>query len=269
MLAASTASAPPMRIPSERWSSAPTPPEAITGTSTASLIARVSSRSKPLRVPSRSMLVSRISPAPLLGHAARPLHGVEAGVAAAAVRVDIPAGQALGTLGAGGAPLGIDGDDDALRAVLRRGLADHLGIGDCGGVEADLVGAGIEQAAHVLDGAHAAADRQRNEDLRGDRFDDVQDQVAPVAGCGDVEEGEFVGALLVVARGDLDRIAGVAQLDEVDALDHAAAGDVETGNDAFGKHAGLTGKADGLYPLVSGPPASQAPTGRFPRSVAE
>jgi hypothetical protein len=42
----------------------PTPPEAITGTSTASLTARVSARSKPDLVPSRSMLVSRISPAP-------------------------------------------------------------------------------------------------------------------------------------------------------------------------------------------------------------
>ena len=61
---ASTASAPPMRMPSERCSSAPTPPEAITGTSTASATARVRARSKPTRVPSRSMLVSRISPAP-------------------------------------------------------------------------------------------------------------------------------------------------------------------------------------------------------------
>ena len=64
MLAASTASAPPIWMPSDRWSSAPTPPEAITGTPTASLTARVSARSKPLLVPSRSMLVSRISPAP-------------------------------------------------------------------------------------------------------------------------------------------------------------------------------------------------------------
>ena len=52
----------------------------------------------------------------------------------------------------------------------------------------------------------------------------------------DVEEGELVGALLVVAARDLDRIAGVAQVDEVDALDHAAVRDVEAGNDALGEH---------------------------------
>ncbi len=64
MLAASTASAPPRVTPSAKSSSEPTPPEAITGTGTASLTARVSFRSNPDLVPSRSMLVSRISPAP-------------------------------------------------------------------------------------------------------------------------------------------------------------------------------------------------------------
>jgi hypothetical protein len=54
----------PTWMPSARCCSAPTPPEAITGTGTASLTARVSARSKPILVPSRSMLVSRISPAP-------------------------------------------------------------------------------------------------------------------------------------------------------------------------------------------------------------
>src|SRR5687767_10242169 len=63
-LAASTASARPSSTPSAKCSTEPTPPEAITGTLTASATARVSARSKPSRVPSRSMLVSRISPAP-------------------------------------------------------------------------------------------------------------------------------------------------------------------------------------------------------------
>src|SRR6266481_4426398 len=51
-------------MPSTRWSSVPTPPEAMTGTGTASDTARVSAMSKPDLVPSRSIEVSRISPAP-------------------------------------------------------------------------------------------------------------------------------------------------------------------------------------------------------------
>ena len=49
-------------------------------------------------------------------------------------------------------------------------------------------------------------------------------QIALVAARGDVEERELVRALLVVAARDFDRIAGIAQTDEVHALDHAAGG---------------------------------------------
>src|SRR3990172_9401532 len=64
MDAASTASAPPAVSPSYRWSSVPTPPEAITGIPTRSTMVRVNRMSYPSRVPSRSMLVSTIPPPP-------------------------------------------------------------------------------------------------------------------------------------------------------------------------------------------------------------
>ncbi len=49
---------------------------------------------------------------------------------------------------------------------------------------------------------------------------------------GDVEKGQLVGAGVVVERGLLNRIAGVAQVDEIDAFDDAAVLDVEAGDDA-------------------------------------
>src|SRR2546427_2196253 len=52
----------------------------------------------------------------------------------------------------------------------------------------------------VLHLAHAAADSERNEHLRGDRLHDVQDQVALLRARGDVEESQLVRALLVVDR---------------------------------------------------------------------
>jgi len=104
------------------------------------------------------------------------------------------------------------------------------------GVHADLVGAGVQQPAHVLDHTHAATDGERNEHLLGDLLDHVQDDVAVVGAGGNVEEGDLVGTLLVVAARDLDRIAGIAQLDEIDALDHAPGLHVQAGNDAFGEH---------------------------------
>ena len=79
-------------------------------------------------------------------------------------------------------------------------------------VDADLLGPGLDQPGGVVEGADAAADGERHEDLLRHAADHVeQDGPAFVAGA-DVEEDEFVGALLLVAPGDLDRIAGVAQV---------------------------------------------------------
>ena len=64
MLAARAASALPAVSASHMCSALPAPPEAITGISRASETARVRGMSKPSFVPSQSMLVRRISPAP-------------------------------------------------------------------------------------------------------------------------------------------------------------------------------------------------------------
>ena len=50
---------------------------------------------------------------------------------------------------------------------------------------------------------------------------------------GDVEKAQFVGTRVVIGARLLDRIAGVAQIDEVDALHDPAVVDVETGDDAM------------------------------------
>ena len=148
--------------------------------------------------------------------------------------VHIPAFATRGNVFCAGAALGINRHHNALRAVTLRRIAYHLRVGNGGRVEAGFVCAGIEQTAHVLHGAHAAAHGQGDEYLRGHILDDVQDQIAVVAAGGDVEKREFVCALIVIACGNFNRVACVAQLNKIDALDHAAVGDVETGNDAFG-----------------------------------
>src|SRR6266581_1795839 len=79
-----------------------------------------------------------------------------------------------------------------------------------------------------------AADGQRDEDLVGGPPDHVVHGVPAVAGRGDVEENQLVDAAGVVGGGQLDRVAGVPQVTEADPLDHAAAVDVEAGDDPDG-----------------------------------
>ena len=132
--------------------------------------------------------------------------------------------------------LGVNGNDDALVPEALGGLADDGRVLDAGGHDRDLVCAGHEDLSDVLDSAHAAADCEGNEDLLGGAAHDVEHDVAVAQGGGDIEEDQLIGALLVVFRGLLDGIAGVAEVEVLDALDDAAIGDVKAWDDSFGEH---------------------------------
>ena len=90
--------------------------------------------------------------------------------------------------------------------------------------------------ADVVERADAAAHGERHEDLLGRAADHVEHDVAPFVAGRDVEKDQLVGPFLLVPRGNLDRVAGIAQVQEVGPLDHAAAVDVQTGNHTLGEH---------------------------------
>ena len=54
--------------------------------------------------------------------------------------------------------------------------------------------------------------------------------------CGDIKKHQFVRSCLAVAARQLNRVAGIAEADEVHAFDDAAIGNVKTGNQAKGDH---------------------------------
>ena len=84
--------------------------------------------------------------------------------------------------------------------------------------------------------SYAAADRERHKaPLRG-LFDHVEDHVAVLMAGGDVEKTELIGAGRIIGGCGLDRIAGIAQIDEVDAFHDAAVLDIEAGYDADLEH---------------------------------
>ena len=139
--------------------------------------------------------------------------------------------------------LRIDRRDNALRAEVRCRRLDQAGIAHGGRVDADLVRAGVEKRADVVDRGNATAHRERNEHLVRDGFDHVVEEAPRFDAGADVEKRELVSTLLVVAARDLDGIAGVAQVHEIDTFDHAAGSDVEAGDDALGEaHAALSRK---------------------------
>ncbi len=132
--------------------------------------------------------------------------------------------------------LGIDCDDDALRAELLGRRAHQAPVLHRRRVDGDLVSAGFEQRAHVVCAAHTAADGERHEAALRRAADHVEDGAALLVTCGDVEEAELVGPRLVIGGSGLDGVAGIPEIDEVDALDDAALFHVEAGYDADFQH---------------------------------
>ena len=203
--------------------------EATTGSRVAPQTARRRSRRRSrARVPSRSMLVSRISPAP---RAANCRHQ---STASRPVRVRPPWVNTSHRPG----PAARASTATTTHWLPNFSAPSRTSVraGNGGAVHAALVGARQQQAAHVLRAAHAAADRQRQEDARGGAGDDIQDRVPVLMAGGDVQEGQLVRARGVVDRGLLDRVAGIAQGDEVDALHHPSVLHVQAGNDSQLEH---------------------------------
>ena len=135
---------------------------------------------------------------------------------------------------------GVDGDHHGLAAEPRRARRHQRRIGDRARVQADLVRAGPQHVAHLVDAPDAAADRERDERPPRGALDDVEERGPALGRGGDVEEHELVGALAGVALGELGRVALVDEVDEPRALDDAPVRDVEAGDHAAAEHQAAT-----------------------------
>ena len=147
-----------------------------------------------------------------------------------------PVGVDLPSAGRAGNAAGIDRKHNALGAETFGPGTDQFRITDRRRVQGNLVRAGVEHSADVLDGADPPADSQRDENLLRSPADHVIHACAVVAGRRDIEEDNFVRPLAVVFLGGLDGISRINQIDEIDALDDPAVLDVETRYDSLCKH---------------------------------
>src|SRR5262245_44125539 len=160
----------------------------------------------------------------------RPFDRVDASRRAPPVEVDLPARRRSA------ASFSVNRNDYALRAETLGAFADQVRVLHGGGVDRDLIRAGLQNRANVVYGADAAAHGERDEDAVGHAADHVGHDLAPVGRGRDVQEDQLVGALAVVSRALFDRVPGVDQVNEADAFDHATTVDVETWNDSLSQH---------------------------------
>ena len=182
-----------------------------------------------------------------LHHLLGPCDGVEARVLAASFDIDIPATAS--------AAASIDGHHDALGSKLAGPGTDQLRIFDRRGIEADLVGTRAQQCGDAIERANPTTNGERNKQLRSRALHQLHQGFAALVSGGDIEKYQFIGARSVVAAGQLHRIAGITQADEIHPFHHAAGSHVEAGNDPFSNHSSTssTKERDGAGKVAAKP----------------
>ena len=128
----------------------------------------------------------------------------------------------------------INGDHNRLRAKFIARFFHQLWVGHGRSIDADFIRARIQQASHIAHLTHAAADGERNKYLLGHALDNVENQAALIRARRDVKKRDFIRAFIVILFRDFNRIACIAQIDEINAFDDATRVDIEAGDDAFG-----------------------------------
>ena len=159
----------------------------------------------------------------------RPLERIQSGIQTSAVLIHIPSAAVL-------PPPGVNSHDDALAAEAFGRLGNQLRPVDGRGIDADFIGPLTENVMKILHRADTAPDRKGNGELLRDPGRQCGDIRAALMRGRDVEKHHLVRTLAGISGGDLNRVARIPQIDEVDTLDHPTVLDIQTGDDPFGVH---------------------------------
>ena len=101
-------------------------------------------------------------------------------------------------------------------------------------IHADLIGACVQKALHVVGGANTATNGKWDKNLVGHGLNHGKNKVTVVGRGCDVEKGEFVRTIKVISTGNLHRVPGIAKLNKVGALHDAPCIHIKAGNNALG-----------------------------------
>src|SRR5262245_66648293 len=131
----------------------------------------------------------------------------------------------------------VNGHNNTLAAKHFSGFPHKVWPTYCGRIDRDFVGPSPQEFANFVGAVNASANCQRHKDALRGTVDYINDDLALFMRGGNVEKDEFIGTLPVIELGCLHRVAGITEIEEVDALHNPTIFDIKTGNNAFGKHA--------------------------------
>ncbi len=132
--------------------------------------------------------------------------------------------------------LDVDADRDRGRAERVRGLRNEVRVLGGNRVEHNLLGSGRQDVPYVLKRADASAHCERHIGFFAHIAHEVKGDQPTFPSGEDVQEHQFVRAVVVEDPNRVDRIPDVTRLAEALSLHQAAVAQEQHGNDAGPKH---------------------------------
>ena len=153
----------------------------------------------------------------------------------------------------------IDGHHDALRSKPAGGSLHELRMFHGSRIDTDLVRSCIQEGSNIVQGSHAAPDRQRHKDLLSSPSHDVKNRLPIFMGRGDVQKAKLVRTRLILKNRLLHRISCIAKALEIHAFDYEAIIHIQARNNTDFQHHILTFAMAAIF-IIARPVTASAGT---------
>jgi hypothetical protein len=101
-------------------------------------------------------------------------------------------------------------------------FVDQRRVANGRGIYGNFIGTGFQQRVGVGYFIDAAAYGERYIDLPRDSLNQFDHRFPTLMSCGYIQKNQFIGTLPRIVPGQFDRVAGIAQVDKIDAFYRSA-----------------------------------------------
>ena len=106
----------------------------------------------------------------------------------------------------------------------------------CSRIHRNLICTLPEKLLKIIHGTNSSANRKWNKYTGSYFTHHINYRITFFTGCCDIQENQLICSCCIICFCNLNRITGIFQVHKINALNHPAFIDIQTGNDSLGKH---------------------------------
>src|ERR1700730_13470414 len=103
-----------------------------------------------------------------------------------------------------------------------RDSCDQSWIGEGSGIDCDFVGSGVKHSRGIVQRSNTTTHGKRDKQLPGGALDHIKQGGAMFVSRGNIQQHNFVSSGTTMSQCKFGRISSIAQVRELNALDHTS-----------------------------------------------